>query len=75
MGKVEGLDNEEGEGVVGGWQWEAQGLRDYIVQGGAGILRWGNRELNLPCQGQEWGQALPMREDGEAGLRSWTLTA
>lgn len=35
----------------------------------------GNRELKLPCQGQEWGQALPMREDEEAELRPWTLTA
>ena len=35
----------------------------------------GNRELKLPCQGQEWGQDLSMREDEEAGLRPWTLTA
>lgn len=40
MGKVEGVDHDGEEGVAGGWQWEAQGLRDYIVQGGAGILRW-----------------------------------
>ena len=40
MGKVEGMDHDGEEGVAGRWQGEAQGLRDYIVRGGAGILRW-----------------------------------
>ena len=35
----------------------------------------GNKELKLPCKGQEWGQALPMRKDEEVGLRPWTLAA
>lgn len=32
------------------------------------ILEMGNKSLKLPCKGQEWGQALPMREDEEVGL-------
>lgn len=35
----------------------------------------GNKELKLPCKGQEWDEALPKREDEEAGLRPWTLAA
>ena len=43
----------------------------------------GNKELKLPCKGQEWDEALPKREGlpssrsslPKAGLRPWTLAA
>ena len=74
MGKVEGLDHDGEDGMVGGWQWEhkSQGLH---CAGRGWHPEMGNKELKLPCKGQEWGKALLMRDDEVAGLRPWTLAA
>ena len=74
MGKVEGLDHDGEDGMVGGWQWEYKS-QELHCAGRGWHPEMGNKELKLPCKGQEWGQALLMREEEVAGLRPWTLAA